>query len=81
MNSYDDAFLNALELEDSLPSTTVAQREANQFRREFYLRLKNRKPNEPTVTNTILDTMYANRMGIDAAPNYRFCPSSDWLKD
>jgi hypothetical protein len=79
MNQYEsDEFLRALDLEDSLPSTSSAQKEANQFRRKMYLLLKGRKPN-PTDSNysDLPLELYVNRM-VD--PSYRFCPSSDWLK-
>lgn len=78
MMNYDDDFLRALELEDSLPSTSSAQKEANQFRRTMHLLLKGRKPNSAASTHTDMQLdMYVNRI-ID--PNYRFCPSADWLK-
>jgi len=78
MNQYDDDFLRALDLENSLPSTSPAQKEANQFRRKMYLLLKGRKPNTTnTNSNDLPLEMYVNRM-VDK--NYRFCPSADWLK-
>lgn len=78
MNDYNDEFLRALDLEDSLPSTSQAQREANQFRRNMHLLLKGRKPNTGDTNSSDLPLkLYVNRM-ID--PNYRFCPSADWLK-
>lgn len=70
MNDNDDEFLRALEWEDSLPSTSVAQKEANQFRRKMHLLLKGRKPNAAASTHTDMQLdMYVNRM-LDK--NYRF---------
>lgn len=78
MNEYNDEFLRALDLEDSLPSTSQAQREANQFRRKMHLLLKGRKPNKTDTNSSDLPLeMYINRM---VNPTYRFCPSADWLK-
>jgi len=78
VNEYNDDFLRALDLEDSMPSTSSAQKEANQFRRRMHLLLKGRKPNATDSDYTDLPLeMYVNRM---VNPQYRFCPSADWLK-
>lgn len=78
MNDYNDEFLRALELENSLPSTSAAQKEANAHRKHMYLLFMNRKPNNSETTHTDLPLeMYINRM---VNPTYRFCPSADWLK-
>lgn len=46
MSISDEEFLIALDLEDSLPQTSLAQKEANKYKREFLLSMKNRKPND-----------------------------------
>jgi hypothetical protein len=45
-----DGFLHALDLEDSLPSTSSSQREANEFRREFLTNILKKKPNNSGET-------------------------------
>lgn len=78
MNEHNDEFLRALELENSLPSTSAAQKEANAHRKRMYLLFMNRKPNDAeTVHNDMQLEMYVNRI---VNPTYRFCPSADWLK-
>lgn len=78
MEEYNDEFIRALELENSLPSTSAAQKEANAHRKHMYLLFMNRKPNDGETKYTDLPLeMYANKM---ANPAYRFCPSADWIK-
>lgn len=78
MNEHEDEFLRALDLEDSLPNVSAAQVEANIHRRRLYLALRDKKTNpiDKEYSDMQLD-MYINKM-ID--PNYRSCPSADWLK-
>ncbi len=62
MNDCEDEFLKALEMEDSLPGTTKAQREANDHRRRLYLHFINKRPNDEETTYTDLaQEMHINK--------------------
>ncbi|WP_144240507.1 hypothetical protein [Paenibacillus sabinae] len=69
MNSYEEEFLKALELEDSLPGTTKCQKEANEHRRRLCLHYINKRQNDEETTYTDL----AQEMHINKAidPSYR----------
>ena len=70
MMKNNDEFLNALEREDALPSTTQAQKEANAHRRRLYLHFMNKKPNDAESKYTDLSQeMHMNRV---MNPSYRF---------
>lgn len=64
-----DDFIRMLELEDSLPSTTSAQREANQHRRKMYLNInRERSVPSPTVNNNFGVELLMKRL---EDPDYR----------
>ncbi|MFD0957968.1 hypothetical protein [Paenibacillus chungangensis] len=73
MKNYDDEFLYALELEDTLPGTTEAQKEANVHRRRLYLHLMNKKPNDvKSIYTDLSQEMHMNRA---LNPSYRLSVS------
>lgn len=71
MNMSEEDFLRALDLEDSLTQTSSAQVEANKYRREFLLNMKNRKPNDcgDTVFSNFSTDIMERRL---KDPTYRF---------
>lgn len=75
MNEHNiEAFLRALDLEDSLPGTTSAQKEANEFRRKTYLSIVNRKPNDSATSHFDMQLhMYGMKM---TNPSFRFSAST-----
>lgn len=52
-----------LELEDSLPQTTSAQKEANKVRREYYMHLQKERPEpSPTINSNFAIDLLMKRL-------------------
>ncbi len=68
-----DELLRALDLEDSLPSTTTAQKEANEYRRNLLMLMSRPKPEyeAPEPYNNFAHELLLRRL---ADPDYRFNP-------
>lgn len=67
--------LRALDLEDSLPSTTAAQKEANKYRRNLLMLMSKPKPEyeAPEQYSNFAQELLLKRL---ADPEYRFNPRS-----